>query len=88
VFLAGGTNLLDHMKLGIARPGLLVDVTGLPLNAIEPLPDGGVRIGALVRNSDLAAEPVIWQRYPVLSQALRRVKKDSARARRSSVSMT
>ncbi len=70
VFLAGGTNLVDHMKLGIASPGLLVDVTGLPLDAIEPLADGGVRIGALVRNSDLAADPVIRQRYRVLSQAL------------------
>ena len=69
-FLAGGTNLVDHMKLGIASPGLLVDVTGLPLDAIESLPGGGVRIGALVRNSDLAADPVIRQRYPVLSQAV------------------
>ena len=70
VFLAGGTNLLDHMKLGIASPGLLVDVTGLSLDTIEFLPDGGVRIGALVRNSDLAADPVIRRRYPMLSQAL------------------
>jgi len=69
VFLAGGTNLLDHMKLGLASPGLLVDVTGLPLDTIEPLPGGRVRIGALVRNSDLAADPVIRQRYPMLSQA-------------------
>ena len=70
VFLAGGTTLLDHMKLGLASPGLLVDVTGLPLDTIEPLPGGRVRIGALVRNSDLAADPVIRQRYPMLSQAL------------------
>ncbi len=70
VFLAGGTNLVDHLKLGIVSPGLLVDVTGLPLDAIEPLADGGIRIGALVRNSDLAADPVIRQRYPVLSQSL------------------
>jgi len=70
VFLAGGTNLLDHMKLGIASPGLLVDVTRLPLDTIEPLPGGGMRIGALVRNSDLAADPVIRRRYPMLSQAL------------------
>lgn len=69
-FLAGGTNLLDHMKLGIASPGLLVDITGLPLDTVQALPDGGVRVGALVRNSDLAAEPVIRQRYPMLSQAL------------------
>ena len=70
VFLAGGTNLVDHMKLGITSPGLLVDVTGLPLGGVAPLPGGGVRVGALVRNSDLAAEPAIRQRYPVLSQAL------------------
>ncbi|MDQ3987802.1 MAG: xanthine dehydrogenase family protein subunit M [Actinomycetota bacterium] len=70
VFLGGGTNLVDHLKLGVASPELLVDVTGLPLNRIEPLPGGGVRIGAGVRNSDLAADPVIRSRYPVLSQAL------------------
>jgi xanthine dehydrogenase YagS FAD-binding subunit len=70
VFLAGGTNLVDHMKLGIAGPGLVVDVTGLALDTVEPLPGGGVRIGALVRNSDLAADAVMRRRYPVLSQAL------------------
>ncbi|MFI1095949.1 FAD binding domain-containing protein [Streptomyces sp. NPDC020917] len=69
-FLGGGTNLVDHLRLGVAAPGLLVDVTRLPLDAIEPLPDGGVRVGATVRNSDLAADPVIRARYPVLSQAL------------------
>ena len=69
-FLGGGTNLVDHLKLGVASPELLVDVTGLPLDRIEPLPDGGVRIGAGVRNSDLAADPTIRSRYPVLSQAL------------------
>lgn len=70
VFLGGGTNLVDHLKLGVASPELLVDVTGLPLDRIEPLPDGGVRIGAGVRNSDLAADPTIRSYYPVLSQAL------------------
>jgi xanthine dehydrogenase YagS FAD-binding subunit len=70
VFLGGGTNLVDHLKLGVASPELLVDVTGLPLDRIEPLPGGGVRIGAGVRNSDLAADPTIRSRYPVLSQAL------------------
>jgi xanthine dehydrogenase YagS FAD-binding subunit len=70
VFLAGGTNLLDHMKLGLASPGLLVDVTGLPLDTVAARPDGSVRIGAMVRNSDLAADPVIRQRYPMLAQAL------------------
>ncbi|HZU90685.1 MAG TPA: xanthine dehydrogenase family protein subunit M [Stellaceae bacterium] len=69
-FLGGGTNLVDHMKLGIASPDLLVDVTRLPFDRIEELPDGGVRIGAGVRNSDLAADPLIRKRYPVLSQAL------------------
>lgn len=69
-FLGGGTNLVDHMKLGIAEPELLVDVTTLPFDRVEALPDGGVRIGAGVRNSDLAADPLIRDRYPVLSQAL------------------
>jgi xanthine dehydrogenase YagS FAD-binding subunit len=69
-FLGGGTNLVDHMKLGVASPELLVDVTRLPLDRIEELPDGGLRIGATVRNSDLAAHPSVRSRYPVLSQAL------------------
>jgi xanthine dehydrogenase YagS FAD-binding subunit len=69
-FLGAGTNLVDHMKLGIVHPELLVDVTRLPFDRIEPLPGGGMRIGAAVRNSDLAADPVIRTRYPVLSQAL------------------
>jgi hypothetical protein len=58
VFLGAGTNLVDHMKLGVANPGLVVDVSRLPFGAIEPLEHGGVRIGATVRNSDLAAEPM------------------------------
>jgi xanthine dehydrogenase YagS FAD-binding subunit len=70
MFLGGGTNLVDHMRLGVARPDLLVDVTRLPFDRVEELPDGGVRIGANVRNSDLAADKVIRARYPVLSQAL------------------
>src|SRR5258708_6863949 len=69
-FLGGGTNLVDHMKLGVAQPELLVDVTHLPYDRIELLPDGGIRIGAMVRNSDLAADRAIRQRYPVLAQAL------------------
>lgn len=69
-FLGGGTNLVDHMRLGVARPELLVDVTRLPFSRIESLPDGRVRVGAGVRNSDLAADRVIRERYPVLSQAL------------------
>ena len=69
-FLAGGTNLVDHLKLGVRHPELLVDITALPYGRIEPLPDGGVRIGALVRNSDLAADRTIRERYPLLAQAL------------------
>jgi len=69
-FLGGGTNLVDHMRLGVRQPDLLVDITHLPFDRIEPLPDGGVRIGALVRNSDLAADRTIRQRYPVLAEAL------------------
>ena len=70
VFLGGGTNLVDHMKLGVAQPDLLVDVTRLPYNRIELLPDGGVRIGAAVRNSELAADRTIRARYPMLARAL------------------
>lgn len=69
-FLGGGTNLVDLMKLGVERPELLVDVTRLPLDRIEELPDGGLRIGAMVRNSDLAAAAPVRDRYPVVSQAL------------------
>jgi xanthine dehydrogenase YagS FAD-binding subunit len=69
-FLAGGTNLVDLMKLGVAAPGLLVDVTRLPLNRIEPADGGGLRVGAAVRNSDLAADPRVRARYPVLAQAV------------------
>ncbi|WP_433832098.1 FAD binding domain-containing protein [Actinoplanes sp. CA-015351] len=70
VFLAGGTNLVDLMKLGVATPDVLVDVNRLPLNEVTALDDGGLRIGAAVRNSDLAADPRIRAGYPVLSQAL------------------
>jgi len=69
-FLAAGTNLVDHMRLGIATPDLLVDVRLLTSDRIEELPDGGVRIGAAVPNSDLAADRTIRRRYPALSQAL------------------
>lgn len=70
MFLGGGTNLVDHMRLGVAKPGRLVDVTRLPFDRVEETPGGGVRVGANVRNSDLAAHPLIRKRYPVLSQAL------------------
>ncbi len=69
-FLGGGTNLVDLMKLGVAQPELLIDISHLPYNRVELLPDGGVRIGAAVRNSDLAADRTIRSRYPVLAQAL------------------
>jgi xanthine dehydrogenase YagS FAD-binding subunit len=69
-FIAGGTNLVDLMKFGVEQPAQLVDVNLLPLQKIEPLPDGGVRIGALVRNSDLAYDALIARKYPVLSLAL------------------
>lgn len=69
-FLGGGTNLVDHLHLGITAPELLVDVSRLPLDGIEELPDGGLRIGAAVRNSDLAADERVRRRYPVLSRAL------------------
>ena len=70
VFLGGGTNLVDLMKLGVETPDLLVDVTRLPMGRIEPTPAGGLRIGAGVRNSDLAVDPRVRAEYPVLSQAL------------------
>ncbi|EME16384.1 FAD binding domain-containing protein [Rhodococcus qingshengii] len=69
-FLAGGTNLVDRMKLGVVRPRMVIDVNRLPLASVEVRPDGGVRIGATVRNSDLAAHPVIRSRYAVLARAL------------------
>ena len=69
-FIAGGTNLLDLMKLEIEQPTHLIDVNGLALDKIEPTPDGGLRIGALVRNTDLAADMRVRREYGVLSRAL------------------
>src|SRR5947199_9981561 len=70
-FLGGGTNLIDLMKMGVETPDSLIDINPLPLARIEELPDAkGVRIGAMVRNSDLAEHDLIKARYPVLSQAL------------------
>ncbi len=69
-FIAGGTNLLDLMKLQIETPATLVDVNRLPLSQVEDTTDGGLRIGALVRNSDLAAHPRVRKDYAVLSRAL------------------
>jgi xanthine dehydrogenase YagS FAD-binding subunit len=69
-FLGGGTNLIDLMKMGVERPNELVDINRLPLGQIEELPDKGLRIGALARNSDVAEHELIKTRYPVLSEAL------------------
>ncbi|HKG76367.1 MAG TPA: xanthine dehydrogenase family protein subunit M [Beijerinckiaceae bacterium] len=69
-FIAGGTNLLDLMKLQIEAPTHLVDVNSLSLDKIEPTPDGGLRVGALVRNTDLAADERVRRDYGVLSRAL------------------
>ena len=68
-YLAGGTNLVDLVREGIARPSLLVDISRLPMAEVVEA-DGGLVIGATVRNTDLAAHPVVRQRYPVLSQAI------------------
>lgn len=69
-FIAGGTNLLDLMKENVARPEHLIDITRLPLNDISETDNGGLLIGALVSNADLAWHPLIEQRYPLLSQAV------------------
>ena len=70
-YLAAGTNLLDLMKGGVSRPAWLVDITRLPgLDRIEHLPDGGVRIGALMRNADLAYDPGFAAAYPAVAEAL------------------
>jgi xanthine dehydrogenase YagS FAD-binding subunit len=69
-FIAGGTNMLDLMKLNIETPKQVVDINKLSLYKIEELQNGGIRIGALVKNSDLAYNPLIKKNYPVLSEAL------------------
>jgi xanthine dehydrogenase YagS FAD-binding subunit len=69
-FLAGGTTEIDLVRLGVARPDVLVDINPLPLGAIEDLPDGGVRIGALARMTDVARAPAVMERYPAVAQAL------------------
>src|SRR5947199_2851796 len=69
-FIAGGTNLIDLMKEDVERPTRLIDITRLPLDAIEETPSGGLRIGALVPNSDLAYHPLVEQRYPILASAI------------------
>jgi xanthine dehydrogenase YagS FAD-binding subunit len=69
-FIAGGTNLVDLMKMDVEQPSKLIDVSKLPLDKVEPTADGGLRIGALVPNSNLAYHPQVEQRYPMLSSAL------------------
>jgi xanthine dehydrogenase YagS FAD-binding subunit len=68
--IAGGTNLIDLMKEDVERPTRLIDITRLPLKGIEQTADGGLRIGALVPNSDLAYHPLIAERYPLLASAI------------------
>ena len=69
-FLAGGTNLIDLMREGVEEPRVVVDITRLPLTAIEERVDGGVRVGAMVRNSHLASHAVIREQFPLLSYAI------------------
>jgi xanthine dehydrogenase YagS FAD-binding subunit len=69
-FIAGGTNLVDLMKYDVERPARLIDITRLPLKTFEETKDGGLRIGALVPNTDLAYHPLIETRYPIVSSAI------------------
>ena len=69
-FIAGGTTLIDLMKLNVEQSETVIDINRLPLDKVEALPDGGLKIGAVVRNSDLAYHPAVVRDYPVLSQAL------------------
>jgi xanthine dehydrogenase YagS FAD-binding subunit len=69
-FLAGGTNLVDLMKNGVERPERIIDINRLPLAAIEPLPNGGLRLGALARNAETANDPLVRKQYPLLSRAI------------------
>ncbi|TBU73276.1 FAD-binding molybdopterin dehydrogenase [Pseudomonas daroniae] len=70
LFIAGGTNMVDLMKENLLRPQRLIDINALPLREVEPTEEGGLRIGALVSNADLAWHPEVERRYPLLSQAL------------------
>jgi xanthine dehydrogenase YagS FAD-binding subunit len=69
-FVAGGTTLIDLMKLNVETPARVLDINRFPLDKIETMPDGGLKIGATVRNSDLAHHPLVQSSYPVLSQAI------------------
>lgn len=69
-FIAGGTNLVDLMKDDVERPSRLIDISHLPLKSVDETPNGGLRIGALVPNSDLAYHPLVQSRYPLLASAI------------------
>ncbi|MGH7751048.1 MAG: FAD binding domain-containing protein, partial [Candidatus Dormibacteria bacterium] len=69
-WLAGGTNLLDMLKLDVETAAVLVDINALPLRGIEVIADGALRIGALARNTDVAHDPAVRERFPMLSEAL------------------
>jgi xanthine dehydrogenase YagS FAD-binding subunit len=69
-FIAGGTNLIDLMKENVARPSRLIDISRLALNRIEEMPEGGLRLGAMVTNADTAYDPRVEKRYPLLSRAI------------------
>src|SRR5499426_1842026 len=69
-FIAGGTNLVDLMKMDVERPSQLIDISRLPLTTVDETADGGLRIGALVPNSELAYHPLIEERYPILGSAI------------------
>src|SRR5207302_9459645 len=69
-FISGGTTLIDLMKLNVEQPKTLIDINRLPLDKIGALPDGGLTIGAVVRNSDLAHHPLVRKNYAVLSEAI------------------
>ena len=69
-FVAGGTNLIDLMKMDVERPTKIIDITRLPLNEVKNSTNGGLHIGALVRNTDLAYHPLVQKRYPVLASAI------------------
>src|SRR3954471_5669892 len=69
-FIGGGTTLIDLMKLNVETPARVLDINRLPFDKIEATPDGGLKIGATVRNSDLANHPAVLRDYPVLSQAI------------------
>jgi xanthine dehydrogenase YagS FAD-binding subunit len=69
-FIAGGTNLIDLMKMDVEKPATVIDITRLPLRQLEATPGGGLRIGALVRNTEAAYHPLVEERYPVLASAI------------------